>query len=135
MSFLKSLNRKMERNYVVSKALTEFNNQSSITDMDDFSEELWKSISVSSHEHYSLELTDNNDTSLEFIVKLFIKIGFTCEDAVRLMMRIHKNGSIILAKAEEGTLLRLQEYINTQAKKHNCSLANKIIKASRPVSE
>lgn len=135
MSFLKSLNRKMERNYVVSKALTEFNNQSSITDMDDFSEELWKSISVSSHEQYSLELTDNNDTSLEFIVKLFIKIGFTCEDAVRLMMRIHKNGSIILAKAEEGTLLRLQEYINTQAKKHNCSLANKIIKASRPVSE
>ena len=30
-------------------------------------------------------------------------------------MRIHKNGNIILAKAEEATLIRLQEYINTQA--------------------
>lgn len=128
MSFLKSLNRRMERDHVSRKALIEYSDKSFITDIEDLNEELWRSIATSTCKQYSLEIVNNGEVSLEFIVKLFIKIGFSCEDAVRLMMRIHKNENIILAIAEEATLLRLQEYINTQARAHNCKLENRVIK-------
>ncbi|UZE97647.1 ATP-dependent Clp protease adaptor ClpS [Alkalimarinus alittae] len=118
----------MKRNQVARKALVEYCDKSFITDIDDFSEALWRSIAASTCKQYSLEIISNDESSLEFIVKLLIKIGFSSEDSVRLMMRIHKNGSIILAKAEEDTLLRLQKYINIQAKAHACQLENRIIR-------
>jgi len=118
----------MERNQAAGKALLEQFDKSSITDMDDFSEELWASVDSSSTEEYLLEILTNEDVSLEFIVKIFIKIGFSCEDSVRLMMKIHKNESVVLARAEENILLSLQEYINTQAKKHGFSLSTQIRK-------
>lgn len=128
MSFLKSLNRQMERNHAASRALLEYYDQSSISDMDDFSKELWLSIASSSNEQYSLEILNDDETSLEFIVKLFVKIGFSCEDSVRLMMRLHKKGNVVLARAEENVLLSLQCYINAQARAHSCKLKNTIIK-------
>jgi len=108
----------MERNQAASKALLEQFDKSSITDMDEFSEELWASIDSSSNEEYTLEILTNEDISLEFTVKVLIKIGFSCEDSVRLMMRIYKNESVVLARAEENILLSLQTYINAQAKSH-----------------
>lgn len=118
----------MERDHVSRKALIEYSDKSFITDIEDLKEELWLSISASTCKEYSLEIVNNDEVSLDFIVKLFIKIGFSCEDSVRLMMRIHKNGNIILAKAEEATLIRLQEYINTQARANDCKLENKVIR-------
>ncbi|NRB37069.1 MAG: ATP-dependent Clp protease adaptor ClpS [Pseudomonadales bacterium] len=128
MSFLKSLNRYMERNRAASRALIEQFDKSTISDMDDFSEKLWVSIDSSSNKQYLLEIFNNEETPLEFIVKLFIKIGFSCVDSVRLMMKIQKNGSVVLARAEETILLSLQEYINTQAKAHGFCLASRIKK-------
>jgi len=128
MSFLKSLNRYIERNQAASRALHEQFNKSSIIDMDDFSEELWVSIDYSSSEQYLLEIFNNEEISLEFMIKIFVKIGFSCEDSVRLMMKVHKKGSVVLAKAEESTLLSLQEYINTQAKAHGFCFSNRIRK-------
>lgn len=128
MSFLKSLNRYIERNQAASRALHEQLDKSSITDMDDFSEELWVSIDNSSSEQYLLEILNNEEVSLEFMVKVFVKIGFSCEDSVRLMMKMHKKGSVVLAKAEESTLLRLQKYISTQAKAHGFCFSSRIRK-------
>ena len=128
MSFLKKLNRQLERNQAARSALIKYYDKSSIIDMNNFSEELWISIASSTNEQYVLEILNNDQTSLEFMVKLFVKMGFSCEDAVRLMMLIHKNGSVILARAEEPFLLRLQDYINAQARMHACSLTNRIIK-------
>ena len=116
----------MERNQAASRVLLEQLDKLTITDMDDFSEELWASIDSSSNEQYLLEILINEDTSLEFIVNIFVKIGFSCEDSVRLLMQIHKNGSVVLAIAEESILLSLQEYINTQAKTHGFCLSSRI---------
>ena len=133
MSFLKSLNRYMERNQAASRALLEPLDKSNINDMEDFSEELWTSIDSSSNKQYLLEIFNDEETSLEFVVKIFVKIGFSCEDSVRLMMRIHKNGSIVLARAEENVLLSLQAYINTQAKAHGFCLSNRIRKNNKAI--
>lgn len=73
-----------------------------------------------------LEIFNDGVISFEFIVKLLIKIGFSCEDSVRLMMVIHRNGSIVLAKAEQGALVSLQQYINDQASKHDVYLLTEI---------
>jgi len=118
----------MERNQAASKALLEQFDKSSITDMDDFSEELWASIDSSSNEEYTLEILTNEDISLEFTVKILIKIGFSCEDSVRLMMKIHRNENIVLAMAEEDRLLSLQAYINAQAMSHGFCLPTLIKK-------
>jgi ATP-dependent Clp protease adapter protein ClpS len=118
----------MERNQAAGKALLEQFDKSTISDLNDFNETLWNAISKSSDTHFQLEIINNEKTPLEFIVKILVKIGFTCEDSVRLMMCMHKNGSIVLARAEESMLLSLQEYIKTQAKMHDCSLITKIKK-------
>ena len=128
MSFLKSFNRHMERNQAASLALLEQLDKTSITDLDQFSEDLWQAISSSSNDHYLLEILDHDETPLAFIVKVFVKIGFSCEDAVRLMMQIHKQGYVVLANAEEKMLLRLQDYINLQAKRHGFYVSSKITK-------
>ena len=118
----------MERNQAASRALLEYYDQSSINDMDDFSKELWSSISSSNNKQYSLEIKINDEVSFDFVIKLFVKIGFSCEDAVRHMMHLHKKGSLVLARAEENVLLRLQGYINTQARSHTCNLSSRILK-------
>ncbi len=41
-------------------------------------------------------------------------------------MVIHRNGSIVLAKAEQGALVSLQQYINDQASKHDVYLLTEI---------
>lgn len=128
MSILKSLNRYMERNHAASRALLLQLDKKSITDLGEFSEELWMSINTSSSESHILEITNDGVTPLEFIVKLFIKMGFSCEDAIRLMMKTHKEGSIVLARSDEGTLLSLQAYINSQAKNYNHNLPIRVIK-------
>lgn len=128
MSILKSLNRYMERNHAASRALLLQLDKKSITDLGEFSEELWISINTSSNESHILEITNDGVTPLEFIVKLFIKMGFSCEDAIRLMMKTHKEGSIVLARSDEGTLLSLQAYINSQAKNYNHNLPIRVIK-------
>lgn len=128
MSLLKSLNRYMERNQAVGKALLEQYEQSTITNMEDFSAALWASIEDSKNEQYLFEVLNHEETPLEFIVKIFVKIGFSCEHAVRLMMKLHKNGSVVLARADEETLLRLQEYINIQASTHDFCVLSRIIK-------
>jgi len=118
----------MERNQAAGKALLERFDKSSITDMDNFGEELWALIDSTSSRECQLEILANEDVSLEFIVKILIKIGFSCEDSVRLMMKIYKNESVILARAEENILLSLQEYINTQAETHGVCLSTQIRK-------
>jgi len=118
----------MERNQAAGKALLEQFEPSTITDMEDFSETLWASIDANINGQYLLEVVNNEETPLEFIVKIFVKIGFSCEDSVRLMMKLHKNGHVVLARAEEDILLRLQEYINTQAKAHGLCVSNRIKK-------
>lgn len=100
----------------------------SIADLDDLNEELWVSINSTQSEAYRLELIDDGIIPLEFIVKLFVKLGFSCEDSTRLMMKAHKDGSVVLARAEEGTLLNLKSYISTQAKNHGHALQARIIK-------
>ena len=100
----------------------------SIADLDEFSEELWVSINASSSESHMLEITNDGVTPLEFIVKLFIKMGFSCEDAIRLMMKLYKEGGVVLAGSDESTLLDLQIYINNQSKNHNHNLPTRVIK-------
>lgn len=128
MSILQTLNRHMERNQAAGKALLEQFDKATITDITDFDERLWASIKASSDKHYQLEIINDKKTSLEFFVKILVKIGFTCEDSVRLLMHMHKNGSVILATAEENMLLTLQQYFTTQAKIHNYCLISKISK-------
>jgi len=118
----------MERNQAAGKALLEQFEQSTITNMEVFSEALWASIDSNKNGQYSLEILNNEKTPLEFIVKIFVKIGFNCEDAVRLMMKLHKNGHVVLASADEETLLRLQEYLSIQANTHDYCLLSRIIK-------
>lgn len=102
--------------------------KTSIADMDVFSKELWVLIKSSSSESFGLEIIDDGEVPLEFIVRLFVKVGFSCEDSVRLMMEAHKKGTVLLAKAEEDTLLALQSYIKTQAKTHGLCILTNIVK-------
>ncbi len=126
MSFLKSFNRHMERNQAASLALLEQLEKASITDLDQFNAELWQDISTCSNGQYLIEVLDHEETSLAFIVKIFVKIGFSCEDSVRLMMKLQKQGSVVLAIAEEKMLVRLQDYINLQAKRHGLYVSSRI---------
>ena len=118
----------MERNHAASRALLVQLDRKSITDLDDLNEELWVSINSTQSETYRLELIDDGVVSLEFIVKLLVKLGFSCEDSIRLMMKAHKDGNVVLARAEEDTLLNLKSYISTQAKNHGHTLQARIIK-------
>lgn len=126
MSLLQSLSRYMERNQAASRALIKQLESDSIMDMDDFSQDLWRSINDSSDDLYIIEIFNDGVIPFEFIVKLLIKIGFTCEDSVRLMMEVHRSGSIVLAKAGQDALVNLQRYMDEQADKHNVSLLSKI---------
>lgn len=128
MSFLKSINRQMERNQAASRALLAYYDKASLSELDEFKETLWSSIAASSSQTAVLEIVNTEQTSLDFIVKLFVKIGFSCEDAVRLMMQLHQHGKVVLARAEEPLLEELQAYINTQAKRHRCCISNEIIR-------
>jgi ATP-dependent Clp protease adapter protein ClpS len=96
--------------------------------MEVFSEALWVSIDDCKNGQYLLEIINNEETPLEFIVKILVRIGFSCEDAVRLMMKLHKNGTVVLASADKETLFQLQEYIKTQSSTHDCCLLSRIIK-------
>ncbi len=128
MLFLKSLNRYMERNHAASRALLVQLNKKSIADLDELSEGLWLSIKSSSNESWALEVIDDGVMPLEFIVRLFVKIGFSCEDSIRLMMQLHKRGAVLLAKADEDILLALQDYINAQAETHDTLILTNILK-------
>ena len=131
MSFLKALNRYMERNQAASRALLNQLDKADITEMRDlaeFSTELWTLIESSSSQQHALEVIDDGVIPLEFIVKLFVKMGFSCEDSIRLMMKAHKDGRVMLAQAEEETLLTLQDYINSQARSYGVSVSVRIIK-------
>lgn len=122
MSFLESLNRHFERNQVVTKALSGQYDQLTITDIDDFDSELWMAIKKCRDEQWRLEIIKNESTSLEFLVRIFIKIGFCCEDGIKLMMHFHKNGKVVIAKADQNLLVNLQEYLRSQSKRHKCEL-------------
>lgn len=128
MSLLKSLNRHMERNQAARMALLGYFDKASIEDMDDFSDALWASINESNNQDYLLEVFNNDEVSFEFLIKLLIKIGFSSDHAAKLMMNMHKHGSINLAMAEEGILSDLEKYINAQAKKHGLTLLSNIRK-------
>ena len=130
MSFLKSLNRYIERNQAASKALVGQFDQLSITEIDDFNASLWASINTSPDKQYILKILNHDDAPLEFVVKLLIKIGFSNEDSVRLMMKLHHQGFSILACADQNMLIELQTYINTQAEVHRVCLPCKITKAN-----
>lgn len=134
MSFLKSLNRQMERNQAASRALLEYYDKASLSELDEFKETLWSSIAVSSTRTVALEIVNTEQTSLDFIVKLFVKIGFSCEDAVRLMMQLHQHGKVVLAQADEPLLEQLQAYINAQAKRHRCCISNEIVRYQKSES-
>ena len=118
----------MERNHAASRALLVQLNKKSIADLDELSEGLWLSIKSSSNESWALEVIDDGVMPLEFIVRLFVKIGFSCEDSIRLMMQLHKRGAVLLAKADEDILLALQDYINAQAKTHDTLILTNILK-------
>jgi ATP-dependent Clp protease adapter protein ClpS len=118
----------MERNQAASKALLEQLESSTITDIEDLSEALWVAIDTTINGQYLFKVVNNTEIPLALVIKIFVKIGFSCEDAVRLMMKLHKNGNIILATASEETLLNLQRYINLQVKAHDFYLLSQIIK-------
>ena len=102
--------------------------KTSISDMEVFNKELWVSIQSSPNGSLGLEIIDDGEIPLEFIVKLFVKVGFSCEDSVRLMMEAHKEGAVLLAKAEESILLDLQSYIEAQAKAQGLFISVGIVK-------
>lgn len=118
MSFLKSLNRQMERNQVARKAVMDVYQKSSIKDLDDFSLALWEQINTNQSRECLLEWFNSDELPFEFVVKLLIKIGFSCEHAARLLMKFHKDGSLALAVADKESLLKLEQYMVFQARKH-----------------
>jgi ATP-dependent Clp protease adapter protein ClpS len=122
MSLLKSLNRHMERNQVTRLALMDVYEKSAIKDLDDFSLALWSAIKESQNRNFLIELENCDDVPFEFIVKLLVKIGFSSDNAARLLMRLHRHGVVTLATADEENLLKLEQYIHFQARKHNLSL-------------
>ena len=107
-------------------ALLDYFDQSTINDLDEFSDALWTSINESQNREYLLEVHYSDELPFDFIIKLLIKIGFSADDAVRLMMNMHNHGSIVLAIAEEASLLGLEKYIHTQAKRHRLSLSSRV---------
>ena len=115
MFILKRLNRYMERNQAASKAMLTQLDASSIEDLTDIDPALWHAISISCEPSYTLTITDDGSLSFHFVVRLFIKIGFSCDDAVRLMMDLHRFGQVELARADSDALERLKQYINDQA--------------------
>lgn len=127
MSFLRSISRYMERNQAASRAMIKQVDQASITDMDDMSDALWLTIKDSVCQAHCLMILNDQVVSFDFIVRLLIKMGFECEHSVRLMMALHSDGSVILAKADKDVLLALQDYMNEQAKKHGVSLLSEIV--------
>lgn len=116
----------MERNQVARLALLDYFDQSTINDLDEFSDALWASINESHNREYLLEIHDSDELPFEFIIKLLIKIGFSSDNAVRLMMNMHNHGTIVLAIAEEESLLGLEKYIHAQAKRHRLSLFSRV---------
>lgn len=122
MSFLKSLNRQMERNQVARMAVMEVFQKSAIKDIDEFSLALWEQIRTSRSSDYILEWILSDDLPFEFVVKLLIKMGFSSDHAARLLMRLHKHGSIVIATADKESLLKLQQYMEFQARNHALGL-------------
>jgi len=118
----------MERNQAVSRALLNQLDEADITELDEFSAELWGLINSSVDQSYFFELIDDGGVPFDFFVRLFVKMGFSCEDAARLVMRMHKDGGVVLASAQEYALLDLQAYINTQAGKQELHLLSQIQK-------
>ena len=116
----------MERNQVARLALLDYFDESTINDLDEFSDALWASINESHNREYLLEIHDSDELPFEFIIKLLIKIGFSSDNAVRLMMNMHNHGTIVLAIAEEESLLGLEKYIHAQAKRHRLSLFSRV---------
>ena len=103
-------------------ALLDYFDKSTINDLDEFSDALWTSINESQNSEYLLEIHYSDEVPFEFVIKLLIKIGFSSDNAVRLMMNMHNHGSTVLAIAGEESLLDLEKYIHSQAKKHGLSL-------------
>jgi ATP-dependent Clp protease adapter protein ClpS len=129
MSFLKSLNRQMERNQVARLALMEAFEKSAIRDLDDFSLALWESIKLSQSREFYLEIVYSDELPFEFVIKLLIKIGFSCDNAARLLLRLHKKGAVVLATADEENLLKLEQYIQFQARRHELTMITRVSKA------
>lgn len=127
MKFLKSISRYMERNQAASRAMIKKFDAASIVDMDDISNALWLMIKESVTPSHCLMIFNDQIISLEFIVKLLIKMGFDCEHAIRMMMALHNDGRVVLAKAEKHLLIELQEYMNAQAKKHGVNLLSEVV--------
>ena len=126
MSLIKSLDRYIEKSQAIARAFVEEFDQTNITEIGLFNQALWQDIKTSTCHDYGLDIINDDETSLEFIIRLFIKIGFSCEDAARLMVQFHKNGHVELARAENHTLLRVQDYIHYQAKQQGFNLSCQI---------
>jgi len=126
MSLLKALNRHMERNQVARMAIMEVFEKSKIKDLDDFSLKLWEQIKESQIREGQLEWINSDELPFEFVVKLLIKIGFSCDNAARFLMTLHKQGRIVLAVADKESLLKLKQYMDFQARKHGLNLTIQI---------
>ena len=105
----------MERNQAASRAILTQLDAASIDEMSEMAPELRRAISESNNPHYVLTIMDADSVSFHFVVRLFVKIGFACEDAVRLMMDLHRNGQVSIASADSDSLEMLKCYINHQA--------------------
>jgi hypothetical protein len=116
----------MERNQITRLALMDAFEKSSIKDLDDFSLALWSAIKESQNRNFLIELENSDDVPFEFIVKLFVKIGFSCDNAARLLMSLHRHGVVTLATADEENLLKLEQYIQFQARKHDLILRTSV---------
>jgi ATP-dependent Clp protease adapter protein ClpS len=117
----------MERNQAASKALLNQLDSSQILDIAEFEQVLWRRIYASVNHTHALSVLNDDTLSFDFIIRLFVKIGFNCEDAVRLMMGVHRYGRIVLAKSDYETLADLKTYIDQQAKNHRLSVAIEIL--------
>jgi len=99
----------------------------SITDMDNISNHLWLNIKDAPIQTHCLKVINDQVVPYEFILKLLIKMGFECEHSIRLMMTLHSEDSVVLAKADMELLVRLQEYMDAQAKNHRVKLYTEIL--------
>ena len=103
-------------------AVMEVFQKSAIKDIDEFSLALWEQIRTSRSSDYILEWILSDDLPFEFVVKLLIKMGFSSDHAARLLMRLHKHGSIVIATADKESLLKLQQYMEFQARNNALGL-------------
>jgi len=117
----------MERNQAASKALLNQLDSSQILDIAEFEQVLWRRIYASVNHTHALCVLNDDTLSFDFIIRLFVKIGFNCEYAVRLMMDVHRYGRIVLAKSDYETLVDLKTYIDQQAKNHRLSVVIEIL--------